>query len=81
MIAESHVEEAALAWLSALGYTVLHGPDIAAGEPAAERTEPSCRDTILERRLRQALTRLNADLPADAIDEAYRTSYAPMRHR
>ena len=31
---ESIVEDAALAWLEALGYTVLHGPDIAAGEPA-----------------------------------------------
>ncbi len=26
---ESVVEEAALGWLEALGYTVLHGPDIA----------------------------------------------------
>ena len=34
---ESIVEEAALAWLEALGYAVLHGPAIAAGEPAAER--------------------------------------------
>ncbi|HEV2008682.1 MAG TPA: hypothetical protein VGQ88_08160 [Burkholderiales bacterium] len=30
------VEDAALAWLEALGYAVLHGPDIAFGEPAAE---------------------------------------------
>ena len=36
MIFESHVEDAALAWLGALGYAVLHGPDIAVGEPAAE---------------------------------------------
>src|SRR5688572_5186572 len=72
MIAESHVEEAALAWLETLGYTVLHGPDVAAGEPAAERIDPSCRDTILERRLRQALTRLNTGLPADAIEDAHR---------
>jgi len=28
-LAESVVEEAALAWLQALGYTTLHGPDIA----------------------------------------------------
>ena len=31
---ESVVEDAALAWLEALGYAVLHGPDIAAGKPA-----------------------------------------------
>jgi len=30
--AESIVEDAALAWLEALGYAVLHGPDIAAGK-------------------------------------------------
>jgi type I restriction enzyme R subunit len=29
---ESVVEDAALAWLKGLGYAVLHGPDIAAGE-------------------------------------------------
>ena len=34
---ESIVEDAALAWLASLGYAVLHGPDIAAGENAAER--------------------------------------------
>ena len=31
---ESIVEDAALAWLSSLGYKVIYGPDIAAGEPA-----------------------------------------------
>jgi type I restriction enzyme, R subunit len=51
---------------------VLYGPGVAAGEPAAERTDPGCRDTVLERRLRHALSRLNTYLPADAIDEAYR---------
>ena len=35
---ESVVEDAALGWLEALGYAVLHGPDIAAGEPPAERS-------------------------------------------
>lgn len=38
---ESVVEDAALAWFEALGYSVLHGPAIAAGEPgpnAATRT-------------------------------------------
>jgi type I restriction enzyme R subunit len=70
--AESMVEDAALAWLEALGYAVLHGPDIAAGEPGAERSDPNYRDVFLERRLRQALVRLNPDLPPDALDDAYR---------
>jgi len=67
MIFESHVEDAALAWLGALGYAVLHGPDIAVGEPAAERIDPSYRDALLDRRLRQALARLNPELPPDAL--------------
>jgi len=69
---ESIVEDAALAWLEGLGYTVLHGPEIAVGAPAAERTDPNYRDVILEGRLRQALTRLNPSLPAVAIEDAFR---------
>lgn len=70
--AESVVEEAALAWLQSLGYSVLHGPDIAAGEPGAERSDPNYRDVLLEPRLRKALVRLNSDLPSDAIEDAFR---------
>ena len=69
---ESIVEEAALAWLGGLGYTVLHGPNIAAGEPDAERSDPNYREVVLERRLRQALGHLNSDLPAEALEDAYR---------
>jgi type I restriction enzyme, R subunit len=69
---ESVVEEASLAWLEGLGYAVLHGPDIAAGEPGAERSDPNYRDTVLERRLREALVRLNPDLPHEALEDAYR---------
>jgi type I restriction enzyme R subunit len=69
---ESVVEDAALAWLESLGYTVLHGPEIAAGMPGAERSDPNYRDVVLEGRLRQALVRLNPDLPAEALDEAFR---------
>ena len=69
---ESVVEQAALAWLEGLGYVVLHGPEIAAGMSAAERTDPNYRDVVLEGRLRQALARLNPDLPAESLDDAYR---------
>ena len=69
---ESVVEEAALEWFEGLGYSVLGGPEIAYGEPAAERTDPEYRDMILEGRLRQALTRLNPDLPPEALDDAFR---------
>lgn len=69
---ESVVEEASLGWLESLGYAVLHGPDIAAGEPAAERSDPNYRDVVLEGRLRQALARLNPAVPAEALEDAYR---------
>jgi len=70
--AESVVESAALAWLEALGYVVLHGPDIAVGAPGAERTDSNYRDVILEKRLREALFRLNPNLPAEALEDAFR---------
>ncbi len=70
--AESVVEDAALAWLEALGYSVLHGPDIAVRMPDAERSDPSYRDVVLDGRLRQALFLLNPDLPQEALDDAYR---------
>lgn len=54
-VTESVVEDAALSWLSDLGYAVLHGPAIAAGEPAAERSDPNYRDGMLEQRLRDAV--------------------------
>lgn len=70
--AESVVEDAALAWLEALGYSVLHGPDIAVGMLGAERSDPSYRDVVLDGRLRQALFLLNPDLPQEALDDAHR---------
>lgn len=69
---ESVVEDAALGWLETQGYSVLHGPDIAFGEPNAERGDPDYRDVLLQRRLREALARLNPDLPPDALDDAWR---------
>lgn len=67
---ESVVEDAALAWLESLGYTVKHGPEIAPGELFAERGDYG--QVILTIRLREALMRLNPSLPAEAIDDAFR---------
>src|SRR3990172_9215632 len=69
-LTESDIEEAALAWLEGLGYTILHGPEIAPGEAGAERQ--SYQEVILARRLRNALVRLNATIPAEAVEEACR---------
>src|ERR1035437_4626886 len=70
--AESTVEEASLAWLARAGFAVAHGPEIAIGQPAAERSDPTYRDVVLERRLREALVQLNPDLPQEALDDAFR---------
>lgn len=71
-VSESVVEQAALAWFESLGYAVLDGPEIAAGEPNAEREDPGYRDVILARRSRQAIARLNSDLPSAALEDALR---------
>ena len=67
-LAESGVEQAALGWLGSLGYGVLFGPEIAPGQPAAEREDYG--QVVLGRRLRQALQRLNPQVPSDALEEA-----------
>jgi type I restriction enzyme R subunit len=71
-IAALDVEEAALAWLAGSGFAVAHGPEIAIGQPGAERSDPTYRDVVLEWRLREALVRLNPDLPREALDDAFR---------
>ncbi len=72
---ESIVEQAALAWLESIGYAVLSGLEIAPGEMQAERDHYG--QVVLERRLRQALQRLNPQIPSDALEEAFRKLIRP----
>ena len=72
---ESEVEDAALDWLAGCGWSVAHGPDIAPDAPGAERADYGA--VVLEGRLRGALERLNPDLPAEALDDAYRKLTRP----
>jgi type I restriction enzyme R subunit len=72
---ESVVEEAALAWLEAIGWRIAHGPDIAPDMPAAERRDYG--EAVLAQRLRDALGRLNPALPAEALDDAFRRLTRP----
>ncbi|MYB49350.1 MAG: type I restriction endonuclease subunit R [Dehalococcoidia bacterium] len=74
-ITEAEVEQAALAWLAALGWSVEHGPDIAPDTPNAERADYG--QVVLERRLRDALAELNPALHLDALDDAYRKLTRP----
>ena len=69
-ITEADVERAALDWLSALGWQVAHGPDIAPGTPNAERTDYG--QVALERRVQDSLAELNPSLPPSALDDAFR---------
>ncbi len=52
-LTETDVEQSALDWLAALGWQVVHGPDIAPDTPDAERTDYG--QVVLTRRLRDAL--------------------------
>ena len=67
---ESLVEEVALEWFEELGYTIGHGPHLAPGEPAAERN--SFGEVVLNKRLREAILRINPAIPEDAREEALR---------
>ena len=72
---ESEVEAAALEWLECLGWRVAHGPDIGPHAEGAERADYT--EVVLEQRLRDALDRLNPDLPAGALDDAFRKITRP----
>ena len=74
-ITEADVEKAALEWLSALGWRVVHGPDIAPGAPDAERDDYG--QVVLDYRLRDALASLNPSLPDSALDDAFRKLIHP----
>ena len=61
---ESIVEDAALTGVGELGYAVGHGPNLAPGEPAAERDWFG--EEVLVGRMRRAIQRMN---PAATVKE------------
>ncbi len=75
---ESIVEDAALEWFGELGYAVGHGPQLAPGEPAAERdsfgevVQMRSAPTLIpafyhgEKEQREAIRRLNFSIPEEA---------------
>jgi type I restriction enzyme, R subunit len=67
---EDQLEQEALDWLTATGYTHLYGPDIAPDGSAPERS--TFQQVLLTERLRSAITRLNPAVPASARDDALR---------
>ena len=67
-IYESDVEEEMLGWFEDLGYEVVFGPELAPDGSRPERR--SYKHVLLEGRLRDALHRLNPEMPAAAIADA-----------
>ncbi len=74
-LTEADVEQVALEWLEGLGWRTTHGPDIGPDGPNAERSDYS--QVVLERRLRDAISELNAGLPSEALDDALRRLSGP----
>jgi type I restriction enzyme R subunit len=74
-VTESVVEQAALAWLEAIGWPMAYGPYMVPGMPAAERRDYG--EVVLAQRLRDALARLNPALPANALEDAFRKLTRP----
>ncbi|MFZ5528734.1 MAG: type I restriction endonuclease subunit R [Pseudomonadota bacterium] len=66
---EDQLEQEALSWLIEVGYTHLHGPDIAPDGTSPERD--TYRQVFLPRRLRDAIARLNPHLPPAAQEDAF----------
>ena len=74
VLTESLVEDAALDWFRGLGYNVVSGPDMPPG-PLALRE--SYADVVFPSAVRGALSRLNPELPAEALDDAWRRLTRP----
>ena len=79
---ESVIEQAALSWLESLDYRIKHGPDISPGGetltlPLSQQERGSYGEVVLGQRLRDALARLNPNLPAEALDDAFRKLIRP----
>jgi type I restriction enzyme, R subunit len=67
---ESTVEEAAIEWLKNLGYSYAFGPEIAFDGEAPERND--YHETLLISRLKDAIARINPELPELAQEDALR---------
>jgi len=72
---ESQVEIAAVDYFRELGYEYVHGPKIAPDGEAPERAD--YRQVALVGRLRDALLRINPDVPQEAVEEAVRKVTRP----
>ena len=65
---EDQLEQEMLGWLAEVGYTHLYGPDIANDGCSSERS--NYQEVLLVERLRNAIERLNPDIPLGAREDA-----------
>ena len=72
---EAQLEIATVDYLREMGYDYVHGPKIAPDGEAPERED--YRQVVLVDRLRDALLRINPEVPAEAIEEAMRMVTRP----
>jgi type I restriction enzyme R subunit len=76
---EAMLEEAAIEILGNLGYGYAFGPNISLGGDYEERKD--YREVLLPSRVKDALFKINRNLPGEALEEAYRqliTFNSPM---
>jgi type I restriction enzyme, R subunit len=67
---EDQLEQETLGWLAEVGYTHLYGPDIAPDGENPERA--NYQQVVLPFRLREAIHRLNPDIPTAAKEDAFK---------
>lgn len=67
LITENEIEKIAIGYLQSLGYTYLSGPDISTD---GEHPERQYNEVVLVNRLRDAIDKLNPDIPFEAKEDA-----------
>jgi type I restriction enzyme R subunit len=78
ILLEDHLEQAMLQWLAGLGWDIAHGPDISPPDAKTPGTErDTYRQVVLSSRLRDAIRRLNPQIPLGAQDDALRLVLNP----
>ena len=78
-IAEQQIEEAVLEILRELGYNVLYGPNLAPDGSKPERAK--WNDVVLAERLKDAIEKLNPDVPTGAREEALKKVLRSKSHK
>jgi len=71
MINENQIEQQCIRWFQETGWDFVHGPGIAPDSSLAERAD--YREVVLKDRLRDAIAKLNPQLPEIAVEEVVHT--------